>query len=846
MEGVEHERFLQEASHVVKEQGFYMKEAIEKNSLRDALKHASNVICELRTSQLSPKNYYELYMQVFHELQHLSAFCNERGRHGRRMADLYESVQHAGNALARLYLLVTVGANYIKSGEAPAEGILRDMIELCKAVQHPMRGLFLRYYLIQMCKDKLPDTGSDYESDGGGNVDDAFKFLSDNLIESTRLWVRLQHQGPLNERQRRERERHDLRVLVGANLVRISQLNGISQQYYSQVALPKLLEHIIASKDPMAQQYLLDCVVQVFSDELHLATLDQLLAACLKVNVTVDLKPVIVNLMQRLVTFVQSDPDSIPQDVDVFQLFNNHISELVLRPLTSNHAPQQIQPQPSQGSKDSAQTPTSMAVASLLQLQVAFLTFTLTLFPQKSEYVNSILSVTCRLIDGLTHTDSGRQPIESTGMSALVQLLSLPLKALSLSVMGLENYPRLMSYLNAETKIQVAAAMVRAVTEAGVWLDDPAAVAKFFDFITPLTRRSETDRLLEPDAQVDDKSGYPYQARDAFVAEQQEVAKLVHAIKTPNLDDMFTMFNTARDAFAQGGALRITHTYPGLVFASLRLAPAIARLEVEASVSGGEVKPVKTGVKKVFFFVHKTCMDLKSCAAETALRLFLQAAVVADCVDRLQATPGGYEEICYEFLSQALQCYEEDIADGRAHLQALNVMVGTICASIRCLGPENTETLRHKLAAHSTRLLKKPDQCRAVLQCTHLFWSNPQQRDGVRVLECLQKCLTIADGAIQASPSHVCLLVDILNQYIYFFEIGNTRVQLNFITNLIALCCEHLSYTESGDETVSMFANTIAALKMKAKDPNKPQFKSLNVDEVLKNTTFAKLVSPSA
>lgn len=57
-------RLLDEASAVVREQAFYMKRAIDNDSLRDALKHASNLICELRTSLLSPKNYYDLYMQV--------------------------------------------------------------------------------------------------------------------------------------------------------------------------------------------------------------------------------------------------------------------------------------------------------------------------------------------------------------------------------------------------------------------------------------------------------------------------------------------------------------------------------------------------------------------------------------------------------------------------------------------------------------------------------------------------------------------------------------------------------------------------------------------------------------
>jgi len=86
-------------------------------------------------------------------------FYDEMGR-GRRMVELYELVQHAGNIVPRLFLLITVGSVYIRSKEAPARDILKDLVEMCRGVQQPMRGLFLRNYLLQCARDKLPDLGS--------------------------------------------------------------------------------------------------------------------------------------------------------------------------------------------------------------------------------------------------------------------------------------------------------------------------------------------------------------------------------------------------------------------------------------------------------------------------------------------------------------------------------------------------------------------------------------------------------------------------------------------------------------------------------------------------------------
>ena len=76
-------------------------------------------------------------------------------------------------------------------------------------------------------------------------------------MEANRLWCRISTGGNRNnarDTKRREKERHDLRVLVGANLVRLSQLEGLTWEFYRDTALPKLLEQLIQSKDAMAQQ----------------------------------------------------------------------------------------------------------------------------------------------------------------------------------------------------------------------------------------------------------------------------------------------------------------------------------------------------------------------------------------------------------------------------------------------------------------------------------------------------------------------------------------------------------------------------------------------------------------
>lgn len=56
----EQEKLLDDALGNVKVQAFQMKRCLDKAKLMDALKHASAMLAELRTSLLSPKSYYEL------------------------------------------------------------------------------------------------------------------------------------------------------------------------------------------------------------------------------------------------------------------------------------------------------------------------------------------------------------------------------------------------------------------------------------------------------------------------------------------------------------------------------------------------------------------------------------------------------------------------------------------------------------------------------------------------------------------------------------------------------------------------------------------------------------------
>lgn len=203
--------------------------------------------------------------------------------------------------------MITVGSVYMSIPDAPIKEIMKDIMEMSRGVQHPTRGLFLRHYLSGATRDYLP-IGS--ENGPTGNLQDSIGFVLTNFIEMNKLWVRLQHQGHSREREKRESERKELKILVGTNLVRLSQLEGVGLEMYRRVILPSILEQVVNCKDVIAQEYLMEVVIQVFPDEFHLRTLGPFLSACAQLHPKVNIKSIVIALIDRLASYAAREAEN--------------------------------------------------------------------------------------------------------------------------------------------------------------------------------------------------------------------------------------------------------------------------------------------------------------------------------------------------------------------------------------------------------------------------------------------------------------------------------------------------------------------------------------------------------
>ncbi|KAL9641302.1 MAG: hypothetical protein Q9204_000096 [Flavoplaca sp. TL-2023a] len=833
-------RLLDDARNVVAQQAHQMRKCLETpGKLMDALKCSSTLVSELRTSSLRPKQYYELYMSVFDALRHLSVYLRE-SHPVNHLADLYELVQYAGNIVPRLYLMITVGTVYMGIEDAPVKEIMKDMMEMSRGVQHPIRGLFLRYYLTGQARESLP-TGS--EDGPEGNLQDSISFVLTNFVEMNKLWVRLQHQGHSREREQRTKERQELQLLVGSNLVRLSQL--VDLEAYQTVILQPLLEQVVQCRDVLAQEYLLEVITQVFPDEFHLNTLDQLLSAIARLNPHVNVKAIVIGLMDRLSSYASRESETeSPEERQKNEqealsrlLEDLRISKEEKKPQeegtkqstpkqpngeeangenvdsASNNADEEqskqeddktssdtngadVPPSKHRGIPDNVRLyeifydqVTHLVSAQRLQIQdtvallVSLANLALNVYPARLDYMDQVYSYAAeKVAQYVNSADLHSVPTQSN----ILALLVAPIKSYS-SLFTALALPNLVPLLNAQTyptRRAVAAEVAQTILRKQTRISSVEDLEGVLDILRVLIREG----MQQP-------AGYPGvlgQRRstetDETIMEQGWLARLVHLIQSPDNATQLRLLQTCRNAFTDGSE-RVRYTTPALVTSALKL----ARKYKSREHYDDDWQTQSSNLYKLMHTMISALHTRVNGAAELCLRLFVSCGQVADQT--------GFEEVAYEFFAQAFTIYEEAISDSRAQYQAVCVIAGALHIT-RGFSKENYDTLITKCALHGSKLLKKPDQCRAVYLASHLWWaieipakgeedSKNLYRDGKRVLECLQRALRVADACMDTAVS-VELFVEILNRYVYYFDQQNETVTTKYINGLIELIHSNL------------------------------------------------------
>lgn len=712
----EQQSLLQEAVRVIRNETGQMKRCLEsRGRLMEALKHASNFLTELRTSQLTPKQYYELYILVYDSLDVLARFLREHHA-GSYLADLYELVQYAGNIVPRLYLMITVGTVYMATPDAPVREVLKDMSEMCRGVQYPLRGLFLRYYLSQRTKDLLP-AGPD-----------SVQFIIGNFIEMNKLWVRLQHQGPSAERALRSQERDQLKVLVGSNLVRISQLETDSA-YYKSYILPTILEQVVQCRDVLAQEYLLDVIIQVFPDEFHLGTLHEYLDCIPLLDPHVSLEKVLIVLIDRLTAYADREELDLAKltlhdSQDLFEIFwNSLVSFEKSRHLTTHEV--------------------SLLLEALSRLSMTY-------YPRSFANLDLIFGF------GLQKC-AAQDPDHHDGFKSLLLIPLVSKLDNFFRILSLDNYLKLFQAESKPVQREISIAVLDMVLAKTVKIDTLSKL----EILLEIFKNIITEKELETDL------------------EQEKLGKLVHLVTSKSPENFFQLLKLCKKSFSEGHNVHFAYT--SIYFQSLKL----LRLKLQPEFNKDVFKFISRIINDLFRIgLTSKSFKLNLCVAsiadqlnceEVSYEFFAQAFTIYE--ESISDSKLQFQSIV-SIIATLQQCrnFSKDNYD-------------TLITKAALHGSKLLKKADQCRAVYLASHLWWGVEILAIGEeegLTEFF------RDDKRVLECLQRSLRVADACMDSTVS-IELFVEILNRCLYYFIHGNNSITVKYINGLIELIKENLS-----------------------------------------------------
>ena len=815
------ERYLDKGLKKIRAQTFHIHTSIEKNNLRQCLKETYAMLTELRTNALTPRNYYHLFTTIFDEMLLIEDFFKEEINRGRKVRDFYDSVQQAKYLIPRLYLMISAGALVMEKEPKSTEEILTDLLGMIKGVQNPIRGLFTRYYFLKKIKDKLPDNGNVYLEEGG-KFEDTLKFLIQNLDEMNRLWIRISSDVIGNEKILRDKERVELKILVGESINRLSSLEGLTIEIYEKDVLPKLVQIILESNDILSQQYLMECIIHAFSDSYNIRCIELILNTLSRLLPGVDIKGLFISLMEKLAKFItdNSGEDTTEEDKKLVS------SATGVYPILIQYF-DRLQ-------KETFMQGIEMDICKLLDLNTAFLKFSI-----KCKENDILTSINHVLSSTLQCLKQYNRLLNSDGIKKLSKLLEVPLNGEN-SIFEITDFDGLIAFLDYAMRKNLSLNIIQSLCNPGSkeTLDSVEKIQKLIRLIKPLIQDSE-DAIEE----------------ESFIFEnnQSEVCKILYIVNTKDPEIAYQIYLQLKTVFIDGGEKRRKITLPSLANCLISFCH---KLSLSYDNKGGliseEIKKnnyVKKAINsfnmdniendesfyKLMLNVFKLLNDVIALIAENypelAFKLYLLSA---SQVNTIQSDRNNFEEACASFMNEAVKIYQEGKYDQNIKYFFLSEICGYLL-KFSILSKENLENIIKILMDSGVKMVKRGDQFNSMLNIGQIYFT--VLKDGKKVMQCINKARKYA-GFAMANPQNLVLFVDLLNKYIYFADIGDEiiTIEAEQIDEIIELIRNHIQTIKNEvtmDEKIlkdieNYFNNTIELIqKRKSAEEHKPIYDAL-------------------
>lgn len=810
---VDQEKVLDTALKCVKRQAYHIYLTQEQHNLRFCLKQTKIMLNELRTDLLLPKNYYILYNSIFDEMKRIEDFMKLEISHGRRPEDIYESVQQCEFVIPRLYLTIISASNYIEKCPSKCTEILTDLLEMIRLAQNPLRGIFARFFLLQIVKDKLPDKDNIYVQEKGGNLQETVIFLVKNFEEINRLWIRLNSENNSEvEKSVKEKEREDLKPLVSETINRLSSLEGLTEELYENLVLPKLIEIVFMYNDPLSQEYIMECIIRAFPVEYNIKCIEFILLTISKLTEKTNIKLLFIIMLVKLTLYYEdikklNDKEEkeklIEKTYNIYPILMRNFDIIMNNELRNENK----------------------IILDILELNISFIKYTIKCAPEKDQLnsINHILNLNVNILSFYNKL------LLKNEIDKICELLSIPLES-TYSIFEMPDFPKIMNVLDYDNMKKLGLSIINNLINPNSKekINSIEKINQLIFFIRPLLKN-----ILSPEEENDVN----------FEKEQNTVAKLLFVIKSEDPQILFDIYTNLKNTLFEGGKKRIKITFPALANVLIYFCQQITlsyenkQKEDDNNIFYDISKFEKDDlfyefISKVYDLLSNVINTIGENIPQLGMKLYLLALAQINNVHIMREK---LEEKSLLFFKNCVNVYKNMEKEKKYDLF---IEICQKLLNVDIISKENLENIFKELFTEAKNLPKRIEQCNGLLIMSQLYYKH--FKDKKKIIDCLNTAKKVADFSL-TNPHNLILYVLLLNKYIYYIDVDEenlAEINNEQIEDLIEAIKNHI-ITIKTDKNVdacflpeieNYFNNTIALIELRKKEENhKEIYNSLNI-----------------
>ena len=311
----------------------------------------------------------------------------------------------------------------------------------------------------------------------------------------------------------------------------------------------------------------------------------------------------------------------------------------------------------------------------LLELQAAFIKFCVHTFPDKIEYVDEILQISVVLCGKVSPNEYTEEVLDS-----IVQILSHPLETMSIVVLNLAEYPKLMGYLPFLKRKKVALKIVQAVINTKTYLINSSIVSKLISFISPLIEEQSdsvatTSSDLETELALVSRllglieSHNPLVTLGLLRQMEEKIVKLSPEYRKQLLPAYVTAVCRAMRRVVQVKHLLTEEDSESKIKEGYnRLETATYLSEKERAEFSFKVESFEFDFAAYFLKIRDLVEDLSIDFPKVSIRLNLQWALLISELDESKE----HEEFQTDLCSETLELFQDEVTDPKEKVGSAN------------------------------------------------------------------------------------------------------------------------------------------------------------------------------